>query len=93
MHGHACKVMSMTNAANLISQAYGDRNGQWVKVSEIAAATGLSRTEISTGVLHLMDTDESFRAEPAAVAGQITSADREVAPVIGGEARHMIRWG
>ena len=75
-----------------IVEAYNGRNGQWVRVTEIAAKTGLTRAELAAGLTDLLN-DDDFRAEPEPFAWRITAADLAVAPIIGGEARHMIWWG
>lgn len=73
-------------------EAYGNRHGQWIGLGEIATTAGLTAEDVRYAVEILINEDETFRAEPAAMAAQATDADRAVAPVIGGEARHMIRW-
>lgn len=75
-----------------IIEAYNQRNGQWVRIAEIAKLTGLTREELTQAITELMN-DDDFRAEPDPLSRQITAADRAVAPVIGGEPRHLIRWG
>lgn len=72
-------------------EAYGDRTGQWMRITEIAKATGLTAQEIAAAVETLMG-DEDFRAEPEPFGWRITDEDREMAPIIGGEARHLICW-
>jgi hypothetical protein len=74
-----------------ILEAYGNRFGQWVRISEIAQTAGLTRDEILPAILELME-DEDFRAEPEPFGHRITAVEREYAPVIGGEARHLIMW-
>ena len=74
-----------------IIEAYGDRTGQWVPVAEIAEHTGLTREELTEAITELMDSD-GFQAEPQPFGWRITARDREIAPVIGGEARHLICW-
>jgi hypothetical protein len=74
-----------------IVEAYAGRNGQWVRIAEIAERSGLTAEELQIGIEDLMQ-DEDFRAEPEPFAFRITDADRAVAPVIGGEARHLISW-
>jgi hypothetical protein len=70
-----------------IVEAYNGRTG-WMRISEIK---GLTRDEITGAITELMD-DPDFRAEPEPFAWRITDADRQVAPIIGGEARHQICW-
>lgn len=74
-----------------IVEAYGNRAGQYVRISEIAATTGLTREELAAAITELMD-DEDFTAEPEPFGFRITPADRAVAPIISGEARHLIFW-
>jgi hypothetical protein len=86
-------MMKTTGAAiTEIIEAYGNRNGEWVRISEIAEITGLTRDELTEAITELMDSDD-FLAEPEVHRHRITDRDREVAPVIGGEARHLICWG
>ncbi|MFI7547224.1 hypothetical protein [Actinoplanes sp. NPDC049599] len=75
-----------------IVEAYNCRWGQWVRVAEIAAKVGLTREELAAALETLMDEDETFRAEPEPFGHRVTAEDRAVAPVIGGEARHLICW-
>ena len=37
--------------------------------------------------------DEEFRAEPEPFGHRTTEADKIYGPVIGGEQRHLIKWG
>lgn len=84
--------MRSTGAAiTEIIEAYGNRWGQWVSVTEIADKTGLTRTELTEALTELLE-DRSFYAEPEQIVWRLTDRDREVCPVIGGEARHKICW-
>lgn len=74
-----------------ILEGYGSRFGQWVRVAEIAKAAGITREELAPAIVELLDSDD-FQAEPEASNHRVTDEDREYAPVIGGEARHLIRW-
>jgi hypothetical protein len=86
--------MTKTTAAIItdIVEAYAQHSGEWVRASWIAARTGLTREELAEAFTELLG-DDDFRAEPEPFAWRITTADRAAAPVIGGEARHLIRWG
>jgi hypothetical protein len=75
-----------------IVEAYHKLGGGWVRVAEIAKVTGLAKEDLAGAIEELMN-DEDFSAEPEPFGHRITAADREFAPVIGGEARHLIRWG
>lgn len=85
-------MMKTTGAAiTEIIEAYGSRNGQWVRISEIAQATGLTRQEMTEAIAELMECDD-FRAEPEVHGHRITDWERANAPKIGGEARHLMIW-
>jgi hypothetical protein len=85
--------MRSTGAAiTEIIEAYGNRTGQWVSITEIADKTGLTRQELTEAITELLDSDD-FWAEPEMHRHRITDRDREIAPRIGGEPRHLIRWG
>jgi hypothetical protein len=86
-------MMKTTGAAiTEIIEAYGNRNGQWMRIAEIAEITGLTREELTEAITELLESDD-FRAEPEMHRHRITDRDRAVAPKIGGEARHLICWG
>jgi hypothetical protein len=72
-----------------ILEAYGDRNGQHVRIAEIAEVTGLTAQELAPAITELLECDD-FRAEPEPFGWRITAEDRTYGPVIGGEARHLI---
>jgi hypothetical protein len=72
-----------------ILEAYGNRNGQHVRIAEIAQAAGLTAQELAPAITELLECDD-FRAEPEPFGWRITAEDRAVAPMIGGEARHLI---
>lgn len=74
-----------------IVEAYNGRHGQWVRVSDIARPAGLTRGELAEAFAELLE-DGDFRAEPEPFNHRVTPEDQAVAPVIGGEARHLIRW-
>jgi hypothetical protein len=85
-------MMKTTGAAiTEIIEAYGNRNGQWVRISEIAQATGLTQEEMTEALTELME-DDDFRAEPEAHGHRITAWERANAPKIGGEDRHLMIW-
>lgn len=63
-----------------------------VRIQAIAERAGLSGQELAGALEELMG-DEDFRAEPEPFGHRITGWDKVNAPVIGGEARHLIRWG
>jgi len=74
-----------------IVEAYNGRFGQWVPISEIAQPASLTKEELAEAIAELIEEDD-FRAEPAAFRHRVTPEDEDLAPVIGGEARHLIRW-
>lgn len=74
-----------------IVEAYGNRQGQWVSLTEIADAKGLTKAELTEAITELLD-DDDFRAEPEVHGSRTTDRDRAVAPIIGGEALHKICW-
>lgn len=82
---------STAAAITTIFEAIGNRPGQWIRVTELAEATGLTRDEMKEAFIQLMD-GEGFWAEPEPMGFRITPADRAVAPVIGEEARHLIKF-
>jgi phage portal protein BeeE len=87
----APSVKSTDAVVTDIVEGYGNRYGQWVRVSEIAEKAGLTKEDLKPALEELMD-DPDFRAEPEPSRHRITAEDRKYAPVIGGEARHLIRW-
>jgi hypothetical protein len=72
-----------------ILEAYGSRNGRYVRIVEIAQAAGLTAQELAPAITELLECDD-FRAEPEPFGWRITAEDQAVAPMIGGEARHLI---
>jgi hypothetical protein len=74
-----------------IVEEYHTSPRNWVRISDIAQARNLSPAEIRDAITELME-GEDFRAEPEPFGHRVTGADRTYAPVIGGEARHLIRW-
>jgi hypothetical protein len=72
-----------------MGQAYVAARSEWVRLEDIAQATGLTAEELAAGVREMMKEDH-FRAEPQPFGWRITDWDRANAPVIGGEARHLI---
>lgn len=64
---------------------------KWMRIEELVELTGRTTGEINEGIYELMTWDD-FRAEPQPFGHRITDWDRENAPVIGGEARHLICW-
>lgn len=69
-----------------------EHNGsEWVRIAAIHEMTGLSAGELAEEITRLMD-EPGFRAEPEPFGFRITEDDRRYAPIIGGEARHLISW-
>lgn len=83
--------MTTEAAITEIFETIGNRPGEWIRLSEVAAVTGLTREDFGPAIEELL-TDDSFRAEPEPFSFRITEADQAAAPIIGGEARHLIRW-
>lgn len=75
-----------------ITEAYYALGAGWVRIEDIAKRKDLTREEIKHAIEELMDW-EGFQAEPQPFGHRITTWDRENAPEIGGEQRHLIRWG
>ena len=84
-------TQTMEAAIASIFEAIGNRPGQWIRVTEVAEATGLGREELKAAFIELM-AGEGFWAEPEPMGFRVTPADRAVAPVIGEEARHIIKF-
>lgn len=61
----------------------------WMPIEMLAGLVG--RDDLNETIEDLM-TDDSFRAEPQPLDGRVTNWDRENAPILGGEARHLIAW-
>lgn len=74
-----------------IIEAYGEHWGRWARLEEIAAPAGLTQAELEAALADLMQ-DRDFRAEPEPLCHRLTAWDLAHAPIIGGEARHIIRW-
>jgi hypothetical protein len=84
--------MTTGAAITAILEAYGNRYGTWVPITEIAETVGLTRDELTDAITELMEGDD-VQAEPQPFGHRITARDREIAPVIGGEARHLLCIG
>jgi hypothetical protein len=74
-----------------ILETYGNRNGQHVRIAEIAQVTGLSAQELAPAITELLECDD-FTAEPEPFGIRITAEDRAYGPTIGGEQRHLVRF-
>jgi hypothetical protein len=74
-----------------IIEAYSEHWGRWARIEEIATPAGLTQAELEAAITELLN-DNAFRAEPQPFNRRITEWDRANAPIIGGEARHIIRW-
>jgi hypothetical protein len=83
--------MKIREAYELARAATANRTA-WVRISTIQAFTGGSPRQLAEEINQLMATDEHFLAEPQPHRHRITEDDRRYAPVIGGEARHLIAW-
>lgn len=83
----------MTSGAAIteILEAYGNRYGTWVSITEIADTAGITKEDLAEAITELLECDD-FHAEPHPFSFRITDRDREICPVIGGEARHLIRF-
>lgn len=88
--------MNKEAAAKEIRTAFHDftsKTGrEWMSMSQAAGWAGLSKDELHTGIRHLARTDPACLIEPEADQRSLTSEDRDMAPTIGGEAKHLIRW-
>lgn len=87
------KPMTDDEIADKMRQAYGDEPGQWMSLKDIANKTGLTPEDIARGTSHLMHSDDGFAAEPEPFGHRIQAEDKAVAPIIGGEPRHKVRFG
>ena len=65
----------------------------WMAIAQIAERVDLTKEEITAGVLHLNQTDDTFHAVPESNQKTLTSADREAALWIGNQWKHLISWG
>ena len=83
--------MTENEAAERIAVAITEAGTEWVRIEDIAKTTGMQPAELAEAIKGLMGA-EGFRAEPQPFGHRITDWDREHAPVIGGEARHLVRW-
>ena len=86
------QAVSTGAAITEIIEAYQALGRGWVRIADIAKQTDLGRDEIAEAITELMN-DDNFCAEPEPFGHRLTEWDRWFAPVIGGEARHLIRWG
>jgi len=75
-----------------ILETVGGRMNEWTRIADIAQSAGLTPEEINEGIMELLG-DEEFRAEPEPFGHRTTEADKIYGPVIGGEQRHLIKWG
>lgn len=78
-------------AAERIAVAVTEADTEWVRIEDIAKATGLTPAELGTAIADLLQAD-GFRAESQPFGHRITEWDRQHAPVIGGEPRHLVSW-
>ena len=72
-----------------VLEAVKAKQGEWINVGDLAGQ--VEPQELAEAVRELL-ADSRFQAEPNPFGWRVTEADQEMAPVIGGEARHMIRW-
>lgn len=81
------------NTEELIAIAYTnwtiETGREWMSIQLLA--TLVDRPDLNEAIKALM-TDDDFRAEPHPFNFRITDWERRNAPVIGGEARHLIKW-
>jgi hypothetical protein len=82
--------MRTSEAITLIIEATAGRTG-WISVSEVADQTGLTAAELAEAITELMQ-DEDFHATTEPLGFRLTARDRELAPVVDGEPRHLISW-
>lgn len=75
----------------MVAIAYTNAGKRWMRIEDIAAAAGLTGPQMAVVVRELMAEDD-FHAEPQPFNDRITEWDKANAPVIGGEARHLINW-
>jgi hypothetical protein len=87
------KPMTDDEIADKIRAAYGTEPGEWKKMKDIAAQTGLTPEELKRGVRKLMTDDPEFRADEEPFGHRVQDADRAVSPVIGGAQLHNMSFG
>lgn len=78
-------------AIAIIFEAIGNRPNEWIRIAEVARITGLSQDELSRAIRELHD-GEGFWADPEPFVFRISQEDKASEVLIGGEARHLIRW-
>lgn len=75
-----------------IREAYEILGQRVARVSTLQEITGQTPAEIADEIETLLTVDTTFRAEPEPFGHRVTAQDKRYAPVIGGEARHLITW-
>lgn len=82
--------MTTDAAITEILEACAASAGRWIRISEVADRAGIAKNTLAEAITEMMEWDD-FRAEPQPFGFRVTNRDREVCPVIGGEARHLIK--
>lgn len=85
-------MMTMGEAICRTVESYHALGGRWVPIAAVALRAGIEPELMRAVVLELFEGDD-FQAEPQPFGHRISEADRAYAVEIGGEARHLIRWG
>lgn len=83
--------MNNNEAVTRIIEAIAGRT-KWSRIAEVAVTIGATPAEIKEAVATLLADCDDFRAEPEPFGFRITEADKAYAPVLGGEARHLIMF-
>lgn len=66
--------------------------GGWARVGDIVDNTSMTPEQIQAGVDHLIRNDPTFSAEPDPLRSRVGRRDREIAPVIDGEGRDVLKF-
>lgn len=64
---------------------------EWIRIGAVQELTGWTADELAGAVRGAL-TNPAFQAEPEPFRYRLTEADRKYAPVIGGEACHLLSW-
>lgn len=84
------KMKTTEEAIVTMIEAYGTRT-EWMRISEMADLTGLTRDELGAAIETLI-MDDDFHADSDALRMRVSRRERELAPVIDDEPRHLIKW-
>lgn len=87
-------TMKLLTTEELIAVTYAnwtrETGRRWMPIRTLAEL--IERDDLNATIAQIMRDYDDFRAEPQPFGHRISDWDRENAPVIGGEARHLIAW-